>query len=157
MGFDPITLGIAAVALGGVSAASSIEQGRQQKKAYQAQKRRADIENVRSVREQIRQARIAQANILNQGATGGTMGSSGVQGGIASVGSQLAGNLSYMQDIAEQNAAYNDAMIGASNAGIVGAVAGTIGGAALGMAGGWQQVGKKLTGATAPVNTNTQG
>ncbi len=69
------------------------------------EKKRADIQNVRSVRQQIRQQRIAAASIAGRAATGGTIGSSGMAGGIASTQAQLAGNLSYSSDIADVNTA----------------------------------------------------
>ena len=70
-----------------------------------AQKRRADIENMRSVRAAIRQQRAAEAGIIARGATTGTMASSGVAGGVSGVGSQLVANLGYMSDVADTQTA----------------------------------------------------
>lgn len=96
------------------------EQARQQ---YAAETRKAEIQNIRSVRQQIRQSRIAQSSMLNVGAQTGGMGGSGLAGGLASVGSQLGGNLDYMSQIARQNTAiggfalgYNTEMANASMA-----------------------------------------
>lgn len=77
--------------------------GKAQRAQYAAEQRKAQIENVYKAREGIRQARLAQAAMTNQAALTGGMGSSGLAGGVSSVGSQLAGNLSYMSDIAEEN------------------------------------------------------
>lgn len=72
---------------------------------YANEQKRAEIQNVRQIRQQIRQQRAAAASIIGRGATTGTLGSSGVQGGVSSTGSQLAGNLSYMSNIADVNTA----------------------------------------------------
>jgi len=79
---------------------------------FAAESKRADIQNVRSVRQQIRQTRLAQSSMTNVGAQTGGMGGSGVAGGIASVGSQLGSNLGYMSQIATQNTAIGQAALG---------------------------------------------
>lgn len=119
--------GLAAMAVGAIG---QIDQTRRARKATQAQmeaeRRRSEIENVRNARQQVRQARIAQASIINQGGVGGTLSSSGVQGGVASVGSQMAGNVNYMASIAEENTnIFNSAVTSAkasTNANIFGQV-----------------------------------
>jgi hypothetical protein len=68
---------------------------------YAAEERRAEVQNVRTIRGEIRKRRAAAASIIASGATHGTSRSSGVLGGVASLGSQMAGNLSYMSDIAQ--------------------------------------------------------
>ena len=70
-----------------------------------AQKARADVENTRSVRAAIRQQYAAQAGIIARGATTGTSASSGVAGGVAGTGAQLASNLSYMSNVADTQTA----------------------------------------------------
>lgn len=70
---------------------------------YAAESKKAEIQNLRSVRQQIRQARVAQSTMQNVGAQTGGMGSSGMAGGISSVGSQLGSNLGYMSEIASVN------------------------------------------------------
>lgn len=70
---------------------------------YAAESKKAEIQNIRSVRQQIRQARIAQSSMTNVGAQTGGMGGSGLFGGVASVGSQLGSNLGYMSEIATAN------------------------------------------------------
>lgn len=127
---------IAAIATG-VYAYSSYKQIQAQKEAgeaaerrFQAEQKKADIQNIRSVREQIRGARIAQASMVNQaGLTGGT-GGSAVAGGTASIGSQLSGNLNYMSQIADQNTAINTAALQGSQAQTEGAIWGVVGSAA---------------------------
>jgi hypothetical protein len=81
---------------------------------FEAESRKADIQNVRAVRSQIRTSRLAQGTMTNVGAQTGGMGGSGVAGGIASVGSQLGSNLSYMSDIAKTNTAIGEAALGYS-------------------------------------------
>ncbi len=107
MGLNPITMGIA-------SASEQEKAGDAAHQRYLAEERKAQVENVFRVRQAVRQARLAQASMVNQAALSGGMGSSGLAGGLSSVGSQLAGNLSFMSDIAEENTAINTA-IGAEN------------------------------------------
>ena len=96
------------------------EQARQQ---YAAESKKAEVQNIRSVRQQIRQSRISQSSMLNVGAQTGGMGGSGLSGGVSSVGSQLGSNLNYMSQIASANTAiggfalgYNTEMANASMA-----------------------------------------
>jgi hypothetical protein len=124
---DPIT--ILALATG-ASAVSSYQSGQQQKKQYRAEQRKAEIQNVRSVRQQIREARMAQASMTNVAAQTGGMGGSGLAGGTSSVGAQLAGNISYMSQIAEQNTAITNAAISASQWQTTATIFGQIGSAA---------------------------
>lgn len=72
---------------------------------YKADAQRAEIQNIRSVRQQYREQRIRAAQIIGRGATTGTSMSSGVAGGVSSVGSQFTGNLNYMSDIADTQTA----------------------------------------------------
>lgn len=88
------------------------EQARQQ---YAAESKKAEVQNIRSVRQQIRQARIARSSMLNVGAQTGGMGGSGLAGGISSVGSQLGSNLDYMSQVAKQNTAIGGFALGYSN------------------------------------------
>jgi len=99
-----IEVAIGAMVLGTAGSLYNTNQARKQsKEAARAEQRRAEVQNIREVRSQVRAARMAQASIANAGAVSNTLGSSGVQGGIASVGGQLAGNLGYMSDIAREN------------------------------------------------------
>lgn len=116
--------GIAAGAMVGstISQAQAARQGArameqsaaQQRVAFQAEQRRAEVQNVRAVRQQIRSARMAQAAMTNVAAQTGGMGSSALAGGTSSVQSQLTGNINYMAQIAEQNTAIGNAQIASS-------------------------------------------
>jgi hypothetical protein len=127
----------ASLALAAVSTVMQYEAAQDQKDAserqFEAERRKADIQNVREVRNQIRQQRMTAGAIEAQGANAGVSGSSGVMGGIASTQSQLAGNISYMGDVDRQNRAIGQAQVdmGAAQAagaqwGAVGALGGTI-------------------------------
>jgi hypothetical protein len=58
------------------------------------------------------------------------MGGSGLAGGVSSVGSQLAGNLGYMSDIATENTAITNAAASASQWQTTATIFGQIGSAA---------------------------
>lgn len=135
MGIDPITGTL--LAISAIGTASSISQQKKaakaQEQAYQAEQRRAEVQNVRAVRQQIRAARLAQSQMTNVAAQTGGLFGTGLAGGTSSVGSQLAGNLGYMSDIAEQNTAIASAQIASARAqsnaaiyGQIGQLAGTI-------------------------------
>ncbi|CAB4139042.1 hypothetical protein UFOVP337_11 [uncultured Caudovirales phage] len=112
------------------SAYSSYQAGEAQEEQFRAEQRKAEIQNVRSVRQQIREARMAQASMTNVAAQTGGMGGSGLAGGTSSVGAQLAGNLSYMSDIATENTAITNAAISATNWQTTATIFGQIGSAA---------------------------
>lgn len=104
-------------------AAATSRAQEQAKQQYAAETKKAEIQNIRSVRQQIRQSRIAQSSMLNVGAQTGGMGGSALAGGMSSVGSQLGSNLGYMSQIASANTAigkfalgYNTEMANASMA-----------------------------------------
>lgn len=101
-----------------------------QEREFKASQRRADIQNVRAVRQRIRETRMAQAGMSNVAAQTGAIGGSAVQGGIASAGSQMAGNIGYMAQIAEQNTAIGQAQVDAASAMGDAAIWGAVGGAA---------------------------
>lgn len=111
----------------GYGLTQTAEAGKQQRRAFEAEQRKAEIENVYKARQAVRQARIAQAQMQSQAALTGGMGGSAAAGGMASVQSQLAGNLDYMASIAEENTAISDARIAAARASTNAAIAGTIG------------------------------
>jgi hypothetical protein len=106
----PFIIAGAAVA----TAYSVYESGQAQEEQYRGEQRKAEVQNVRNVRQQIREARLTQASMTNVAAQTGGMGGSGLAGGTSSVGSQLAGNLGYMSDIATENTAITNAAISAS-------------------------------------------
>ncbi len=98
-----------------------------------AERRRAEIQNVRNVRQSIREARLAQASLESQGALSGALMGTGVAGGMASVSSQLGGNLNYISAIAEENTNIFNASIAGARAqanatifGQVGSLAGSM-------------------------------
>lgn len=120
--------------MGYVAAAAalySIDQqaktGRQQQRAFEAEQRKADIENVYKARQSVRQARIAQAQMQSQAVMTGGVNGSALAGGMSSVQSQLGGNLNYMASIAEENTASQRAQMNAARASTNAAIAGTIG------------------------------
>lgn len=97
-----------------IGAGSAAMQQRESKKAASAQRegqarvlaeerKRAEVENVRKLRQQVREQRIAQASLTSQAALTGGIGGSAVAGASASAASQAAGNVSFMQDISEIN------------------------------------------------------
>jgi len=101
----------------GLTATAAVASAQEQEKAgdaahqrYLAEERKAQTENVFKVRQSVRQARLMQASMINQAALSGGMGSSGLAGGVSSVGSQLAGNISFMSDIADENTAISAAI-----------------------------------------------
>ena len=113
-----------------IQTVAQIDQARRVRKAGKAQaaaeQRRADIENVFRARQSIRQARLAQAAMVNRAAQTGGMGSSGLAGGMSSVGSQLGSSLNLMASIAEENQvifnASNTANRAQTNAAVFGAI-----------------------------------
>lgn len=140
MGMDPITLSYIAAAGATVSAVSQVQSAREQRRAgaaaqrqYEAEGRKAEVQNIRAVRQQIREARLAQAAMTNVAAQTGGMGGSALAGGVSSVGAQLSSNLNYMQQIARENTAIGaaaaegaQAMSNASVYGTIGKLSGTI-------------------------------
>jgi hypothetical protein len=119
---DPISLAIQAYQINEQSRA-----GRQQQRAFEAEQRKADIENVYKARQSVRQARIAQAQMQSQAVMTGGVGGSALAGGMSSVQSQLGGNLNYMASIAEENTASQRAQMNSARATTNAAIAGTIG------------------------------
>ena len=85
-------------------------------KQARAEQRKAEIQNVRNVRQSIREARLAQASLESQGALSGALMGTGVAGGMASVSSQLGGNLNYIAAIAEENTNIFNASIAGARA-----------------------------------------
>jgi len=109
MGADPFTL--AALAFTAAGTVKQYQAGQRQEKAMETQaaaqqeqfrisQQQAEIQNVRAVRQQLRQRYAAAAALTARGATTGTLGSSGIAGGLSSLGAQEAANLNYMSDVA---------------------------------------------------------
>jgi len=95
---------------------STNEAKDQSARQFAAESKKADIQNVRTVRSQIRASQLARGTMTNVGAQTGGIGGSAMAGGIASIGSQLGSNLSYMSDIAKTNTAIGQAALGYSSA-----------------------------------------
>ena len=136
------------------------EAATQSRNQFAAESKRADIQNVRSVRQQIRAARMAQASMLNTGAQSGGTGGSAMAGGLSSLQSQLGGNLDYMSQIAQANTeiggyalasgqAMSQASVHGTDASMWGSVANT-GMTIFGQAGGFKELSKKLSTANTP-------
>jgi hypothetical protein len=134
-----IPLAIAATTVLAVSTYKSVQEQKKAREAnerqFQAKERKAEVQNVRSVREQIRATRLAQGQMTNVAAQTGGMGGSGLAGGLSSLGSQQAGNISYMQDIAKENTDINTAALQGARAQSNAAIWGTVGSAAGSVAG----------------------
>jgi hypothetical protein len=96
------------------SVGSAVAQQREAKKSASAQRegqarvlaeerKRAEVDNVRKLRQQIREQRIAQGSLASQAALTGGVGGSAFAGASASAASQTASNVSFMQDISQIN------------------------------------------------------
>lgn len=104
---NPIIAGVALVgSLLGVIGGSSAKKKAHQASA-KAQQARAEItrlENARTRRQQVREARIAAGTALARGATqGGTSFASGTQGEVVGVRSQLGSNLGFLSESSRLN------------------------------------------------------
>lgn len=150
-------LEVAAIIGATATVASAQEQrkaGKAAQRQYEAEGRKAEVQNIRAVRQQIREARLAQAAMSNVAAQTGGVGSSALAGGISSVGTQLAGNLNYMQQIARENTAIGAAAAEGAQAMSNAAVYGTIGklsGTIFEGMGGYPQLSKNLRTSQQPV------
>lgn len=85
------------------SASEQRKAGKEARKAAKMERRIAEAENVRSRRQAIRERVIQAARLENQAAGTGSAQSSGVQGGIASLGSQTAANIGFSTQIEALN------------------------------------------------------
>jgi len=109
--------------LAGEAAQARTEQARQLEKQNQlmsqqaeAEREKANIQNIQNLRSKIRSQRIAAGRMVNVAAQTGGMGGSALAGGISSLSSQLAGGIGYMQQIAAQNTKIGQAAVGAASA-----------------------------------------
>lgn len=93
-------IAIGATAVAGAATVGSINAQRKAasagREANQLQRQQMALEQQREKRETIRSSRIARGRAINAGATQGVLDSSGVQGGVGSIGSQLNFNLSFL-------------------------------------------------------------
>ena len=94
-----MTFGVTALVVASVGTVGSIVAGeksrKQQKKAARNQEGVRRAQQAREQMAAVRQQRIAQAQIVQGAATGGTLQSSAAQGGYSSVGSLTAGNMQF--------------------------------------------------------------
>lgn len=155
------TIAIAGLAISAVGTLAQMDAARDQKKAgeraAQAQReqaalenRRADIQNARQLRASIRQARIARAAMLNVGASVGTMGSSGVLGGTASIRAQQDANTGFFGQMEGINDAVTGTQVRQADAAVaagqaqgqaaVGGALGNVGGSIFSAAGGFKTI-----------------
>ena len=132
MGLDPVTLGLASLAVTAVSAvgqyqasqaqASAAAAGAQaQKEGIAAQQRMAQVDAQRQRLQQVREARIRRGAILSSaGSQGMGPGTSGVVGSVGSVSSQMAqniGTIGQTQTFAAEASAANQRGADAASAG----------------------------------------
>ena len=92
----------AAIAIGGLvlSERSQRKARRKQRKAQKIEGKRADLENARSRRQQVAQARRLRAQTVAQGEAAGISGGSQVAGAEASLQTQAASNVSFLNQLA---------------------------------------------------------
>jgi len=95
---EPVTATIAAV-----GTVAGIQQGSQarkeSKRAARVQQRISERETQRQRMMQLRESQMARAQVIAQGAQTGTLGASGLQGGVASIGTQAAGNIAFLNQM----------------------------------------------------------
>ena len=143
------TLAIVGLAVGAVGTLAQIDAAQDAKKAQgrmaQAQRdqaaveaRKADVMNVRTLRNAVRQARVARAAVINMGANAGTLGSSGVLGGTASIIAQRNANLGFFGQMDQLNDQVTETQVRQADASadLGGAQAQSAIGGALGVVGG---------------------
>ena len=103
-------IGTAAVAMG-AGTLGSLYEGRRarkmQERAMKVDEKRSKLKAMRSSVQQIRQAQIQRAEILQMGENQMVAGSSGVAGGMASAQSQATGNIAFAQQIFGLQQSYN--------------------------------------------------
>lgn len=90
---DPLTLAIIGIGLGGASIVQGQMAARENRKAQRVQNRIRAEESRKQAAQQVRQRRLAEGQILAASAAQGTQASSSARGGIAAVGSSMAGNI----------------------------------------------------------------
>lgn len=108
MGVDPISIGIEAVGaiVGTVGAVSGMMSQQREAKARQ---RQSDLEAQNARLDQVRQARIARARIIQSGANQGAGESSSVTTGASGATSQADSNIQYINDQVSVNTAIQSA------------------------------------------------
>jgi hypothetical protein len=104
--------------VGAVTAYSYGQQRKETRRAaaeaqrrFEISERKAEVQNVRSFRQAIRQQRLAQGAMMNVAAQTGGFGGSGLAGGLASTTSQTAGTVGTMAEIAQYNTQMGQAAV----------------------------------------------
>ncbi len=127
----PFILAASALAITAYSTERSIDAARDAKRFREQQaneeRKRANIQNIRGMREQIRAQRAAAAEIANASAISGTSQSSGAAGGIAGSQADLAGNIAFVGQMSEIDKRVGQAGMGVVNAQTQGQIAGAYG------------------------------
>lgn len=106
-------MAVTSTIIAGVSLATGFQQQKQaqkqQKKAANAARKAENIKATQARKQSIREANIKRAQIVANTTASGLAGSSGAQGGISSIGSQLEGNFSTSQALSQQYAIQSNA------------------------------------------------
>lgn len=127
----PVILAAASLAVTAYSTDQQIKASKQaqafrEKQAREEQKR-ANIQAIRSMREQVRAQRVEAARVANTAASTGTSNSSGAAGAIAGSGTDLASNLSYGAQMQQIDTSVGSAGVGAARASTQGQIWGAYG------------------------------
>ena len=98
-----MTWALTAITVATVSTVASVSQGRQarkdQRRANEVAQKSAKLESTRGAVEQVRQAQIARASVLQQGENAGVSDSSVVAGATGSIQFQAGGNIGFANAI----------------------------------------------------------
>lgn len=112
---------LAKVAIGSAvaSTAASIYSGEKSRsasrKASKKQEAQSRLQSARDAMSQVRQQRIAQAQVMQAGATQGTQSSSAVQGGYSAIGSLTSGNMQFINQMDNISSQVNSLMRKSNN------------------------------------------
>ena len=142
MAFQAITATLTAYSYGQQRRATKAAAAAEEKR-FAITEQKAEVQNVRSFRQAIRQQRLAQGAMMNVAAQTGGMGGSGIAGGMASAGSQTASTLGYMSEVAQYNTQIGQATVQASKSLADAALyqqVGDIGMTIFGQTGGYQKI-----------------
>jgi hypothetical protein len=109
-----MTFAVTAAVVATVATVGSVVAGekarKQQKKANKIQEKVRQTQDSRARLAQVREARMAQAQILQSGATQGALGSSAVQGGFSAAGSNAENNIQFINQVDTLQQAINKRM-----------------------------------------------
>lgn len=124
---DPVTWGYIIAAIGAGTAADASKQ--QKKASSKARKTRANLtarERLSEKRQQIRQERVQRARILNQAASEGVTGSSGVEGAIGGLRTQFGVGLGTIAQKGKAQKELNRSSSMMESAGVQSAIGGSM-------------------------------